>query len=89
VIERLAQEPGRDLVIVRYADGHDPHREWVYNRADIDGSEVVWARDMGAIRNAALIDYFADRRIWDLRINEFEEVVALESVRDATVGSVR
>jgi len=89
VLERLAQEPGRDFVIVRYADGHDPNREWVYNRADIDGSEVVWARDMGAIRNAELIDYFADRRIWDLRISEFEEVVGLEPVRDGTVGSVR
>jgi hypothetical protein len=36
-----------DLVIVKYSTAHSPYHERVYNRADIDASKVVWARDMG------------------------------------------
>lgn len=56
--------PGRQLVIVRYKPGHAPYKEWVYNRADIDGAKVVWAHDMGPARDAELINYFKDRRVW-------------------------
>ncbi|MGD1108446.1 MAG: hypothetical protein ABR865_15505, partial [Terracidiphilus sp.] len=38
--------------------------EWVYNRADIDGSKVVWAREMNAADNSELIHYYGDRRVW-------------------------
>jgi hypothetical protein len=51
-------------VIVRYQATHDFLEEWVYNEADIDGSKVVWARDMGAEKNRELIDYYKDRRVW-------------------------
>jgi len=54
----------RHLVIVRYTPDHNPHQEWVYNSADIDGSSVVWARDMGEAANADLIHYYRDRKIW-------------------------
>ena len=49
-----------------YAPGHDPLREYVFNEADIDGSKVVWARDMGPEQNRELIRYFAARRVWRL-----------------------
>jgi hypothetical protein len=51
-------------VIVRYAPDHVPHEDWVYNDADIDGALVVWAREMDAGRNAALLHYFHDRHAW-------------------------
>ena len=64
MLEKLQREPGRHLVIVRYSASHSPHLEWVFNRADIDSSKVIWARDMGREQNAELIRYFHDRRIW-------------------------
>jgi hypothetical protein len=60
----LETKPGRHLVIVRYQPGHDYLLdEWVYNRADIGSSKVIWARDLGS-RNAELVHYFADRQAW-------------------------
>jgi hypothetical protein len=60
----LEQLPGRQLAIVRYFPGHVPLDEWVYNWADIDGSKVVWAREMSAADNLELIHYYHDRKIW-------------------------
>jgi hypothetical protein len=64
LIARLKSQGGRHLVIVRYAPDHVPHEDWVYNDADIDGAQVVWAREMDAGRNAALLHYFHDRHAW-------------------------
>jgi hypothetical protein len=63
-LAELERVPGRHLVIVHYKPGHAPYKEWVYNRADIDGAKVVWAHDMGPARDAELINYFKDRRVW-------------------------
>jgi hypothetical protein len=60
----LAGMPGRQLAIVRYAPGHDPMGEWVYNAADIDSAKIVWARDMDSAMNRELVDYFKDRTAW-------------------------
>lgn len=62
----LLSLPGRDLIIVHYTPDHNVNREWVYNRADIDSSEVVWARAMDDENDARLRRYFASRRIWAL-----------------------
>jgi hypothetical protein len=63
-LDQLKALPGKHLVIVRYDQYHDLNNEWVYNRADIDSAKVVWARDMGDARNAELIHYFSNRRVW-------------------------
>jgi hypothetical protein len=68
--DRLCSLGGEHLVMVRYGDSHCVHGDWVYNRADIDGSQVVWARDMGAEKNQDLLDYFHGRRAWLLNIEE-------------------
>jgi hypothetical protein len=64
VLAQLRAEPGRHLAIVRYRPDHEILEEWVYNEADIDGSEVIWARDMSAAKNQELIDYYKERRVW-------------------------
>jgi len=60
----LQEHPGRHLIIVRYNGVLRPIDEWVYNGADIDGAQVVWAHDLGPEQNRRLISYFHDRDVW-------------------------
>ena len=64
MIADLEGKGGRHLVVVRYADDHDVHREWVYNDADIDSAAVTWAREMAPTHNERLLRYFSDRTAW-------------------------
>lgn len=61
---RLAGIPGKKLVLVRYASNHEAIDEWVYNAADLDNSDVIWAHDMDAGGNAALARAFPGRSVW-------------------------
>jgi hypothetical protein len=38
--------------------------DYVYNRANIDASAIVWARDMGDTANCELVGYYPDRQSW-------------------------
>jgi hypothetical protein len=69
VIAQLQGLAGRHLVVIRYGPRHDCHNEWVYNAADIDGSPIVWAREMRPAENRRLLDYFKDRRAWLLEVD--------------------
>lgn len=64
VIRELERAGGKHLVFVRYAADHHFYNEWVYNRADIDASQIVWAREVDPESDAALVRYFADRKVW-------------------------
>jgi hypothetical protein len=65
-----ARAEGRKLlVIVRPGPDYYAHNEWVYNDADIDGSAVVFARDMGDDANRRLLAYFSDREALLLEID--------------------
>lgn len=65
VNRRLANEPGKQLVFVRYSPQRTA-REWIQNRADIDRARVVWAIDRGAQENELLCRYYSDRQAWML-----------------------
>jgi hypothetical protein len=62
VREQLAGVPGQLLVFVRYFPQHVFQEEWIFNAADIDGSRIVWARDLGPAENRALLNYYPHRR---------------------------
>jgi len=70
MLRDLEQTPGRHLVIVRYGPNRPLQEEWVYNRADIDASRVVWAREMDAPSEKNLLEYFKDRRVWILTVDQ-------------------
>jgi hypothetical protein len=59
------RQGGRHLIVVRHSAQHVDNDEVVYNSADIDASQIVWARDMGEAKNRELIDYYrGSRKIW-------------------------
>ncbi|AHF94729.1 hypothetical protein OPIT5_24150 [Opitutaceae bacterium TAV5] len=67
--ERLAQEPGKHLVVVRYTDEAPVrHTEYVYNSANIDAQRVIWARWMENGSNVPLFRYYKDRTFWLLTV---------------------
>ena len=69
-MRQLQNMPGKHLVIVHYAPDHSSHIDWIANRADIDASKIVWARDMGNPRNQELLLYFKDRRTWRVEADD-------------------
>jgi len=74
IIDQLHREGGRHLIMIRYAPNttNTPgvaRRDWTRNGADLDGSEILWAREMDAERNARLLEYFKDRRVWLLDVD--------------------
>ena len=77
IADRILEEGRQNLVIVHYGPNHDVHSQYVYNAADIDGSPIVWAHDMGAAKNAELLRYFGSRKVWwldvgsDARLSEY------------------
>ncbi len=64
VNRELLNSGKKQLVFVRYATGHDPGDEWVYNDADVDHARIVWARELDPASNAKLMRYFAGRETW-------------------------
>jgi hypothetical protein len=75
IAEWLAQRPGKQLVVVRYAWSHHPNQEWVYNGADIDDSKIVWAREVDRQQDAELLRYFKDREAWLLEADVYPQRV--------------
>lgn len=67
---RLLAMPGKQLVIVRYGDTHDPRAEWVYDDADMLGTHVLWARGMLPAEDCRLLAFERERRAWLLEVIE-------------------
>jgi hypothetical protein len=66
----LDEQPGLQLVLVRYKESHHTDEEWVHNAADIDASKVVWARDGDPDQNVELLKYFGRRQAWLVEADE-------------------
>jgi hypothetical protein len=54
----------RHLVFVTYGDSYPGFDDWVFNEADIDEARIVFARDMGTVKNRQLAEYFSTRHVW-------------------------
>ena len=78
LLQRLSAGDEKHLILVKYGPRHSYFNEWVYNAADIDGSKVVWARAMDAQEDCKLVEYFKDRKVWSLAIDDDTSPVRLE-----------
>jgi hypothetical protein len=78
LMERLSEGEDRHLILIKYGPHHSYFHEWVYNEADIDASKVVWARAMDAKEDCKLVEYFKDRKVWSLAIDDDESPIRLE-----------
>lgn len=61
---QLEKIPGKHLVIVHHPYHDVPSVDWIYNNADLADSKVIWARDMGYLKNRELINAYPDRQVW-------------------------
>ena len=66
IVKQLEAARDPSLVIVRYSPEHIVDNEWVYNTADIDHAKVVWAREVPGADLKPLLDYFHDRKVWEV-----------------------
>src|SRR5207253_1587007 len=64
---QLTGAGGQHLVIVRYGPQHEFGRQWIYNQANIDAAQVVWARELPAV--CELVKYYRGRQIWLLIVD--------------------
>jgi hypothetical protein len=89
VQKELEQLPEKQLAIVRYSPEHDSRREWVYNSADIDGSKIIWARDMGDADNRELRSHYANRKIWLVQPDKTPVLVTPYTVPEGQGSAMR
>jgi hypothetical protein len=73
LLRQLRGDTNRHVVVVRYDPNHNPHFDWVYNRADINSSKVIWARELDVKQNQKLVDYYQDRKIWLLEADRLTQ----------------
>ena len=65
----LRQLPGNQLVFVQFSPKRNSLDQWVYNGADIDGSKVIWARQMDAANDMDLMRHYQGRTAWLVRMD--------------------
>ncbi len=71
VEKQLAAISGKHLVFVNYPVRHNLHDEWVYNRANIDASDVVWANRLTDDEDRRLVEWYAgSRNVWVWTVGE-------------------
>ncbi len=70
VVKDLESRGGKHLILVRYCPSHFVFFEWIYNDADIDNSQVVWARELDDVRRQQLLDYYPERTVWVLEADK-------------------
>lgn len=68
--ELLRNTGEHHLVLVRYEPGHNVHREWVFNDADLEHTPVLWARSWRDDLDQQLVRHYqGGRKIWLLEVD--------------------
>lgn len=74
----LRENPGKHVVLVRPGPFHSMHMEYVYNTANIDQQDVIWARFLDVGTNQKLMAYYPERTIWLLTTQYY----SMNKIRD-------
>jgi hypothetical protein len=93
LLDSFRRSGEQHLVLVRYlrpAPRGLGHEDWVFNEADIDRSQVVWAREMNPDDDRRLLAYFPERRAWLLEVEADKKTYRLSPhpLREATDSPV-
>jgi hypothetical protein len=67
---QLSRLPGQHLVIVCYAPADVPSEEWIANQPDLRSAKIIWARDMGSVKNQELLRAYPGRHVWFANRND-------------------
>jgi hypothetical protein len=86
IVQQLKALPGEHVVLVSYSPDFDPDREWVYNLSNIDGSKIIWARDMGPEKNRELLAYYPRRQFWMVHADSSPQAPQLQPYRQASTS---
>jgi hypothetical protein len=64
-LESELMKSGKHLILVRYEENHLLFEEWVYNKADLENDDVLWAREKHPLEsNEEILNYYRNRKIW-------------------------
>ena len=75
ITQDLQATRDRHLIFVRYGPGHPRAEEWIYNDADIPNAKIIWAHDMGAEANRALVQQYPGRTLWELEADAIPQTL--------------
>jgi hypothetical protein len=70
--DSLTSTGGQHLLFVAYPPGYNPHYEWVFNGANVSSQSVIWAHDLGAVRNKELQSHFPNADAHVLTLSDSE-----------------
>ncbi len=83
VRSQLESRDGRShLVFVTYGERYPGFDDWVFNKADIDASPIVFARDLGPAKNRQLAGYFSARKVWHWHLENETEMTLVAGIPD-------
>jgi hypothetical protein len=69
LVNELLRRGGDHLVFVKYSPEYPSDLEWVYNDADLIGTPVLFAHDLGDRENATLINMYPGRLVWRVYVS--------------------
>ena len=72
VKRKLIESGGSHIVIVH---GGNHENEWVFNTANIDSAAVVWAHDLDPAMNPKIMDYYKNRQVWWISLQDSPPVL--------------
>jgi hypothetical protein len=61
---RILTLEGKHVVVVQHTADHNFHEVWVFNRAEIDASPIIWARYIDQEAIGELTGYYRGRCFW-------------------------